>query len=349
MPRKLHLRSKVAQLADYLRSSIVLDRLAEPLPPIRAWSQQLGVSRRTLGAALLELRAQGLVVAKPRGMGLGPKPANRPHRGGERKRVLMLMGILYRPRIHHYFELFRAFDDAMALRGFDFKWELCAPNRLREIASQQTANPELVILHSLPLRIQAMFARSARPAVVLGHLGSNIALPYIDADLPGVVRHAAFTLLRHGAENLYLIGPTHSAPGDEQTLIAFRVACAAWSRTVTARAISTAVDQRSLVATVQRLTSGIKGRNGFIVMAPVPVAMVMTALLQHGIEVPHQVELVSVFHEPESIKLYPPPIFYPSPNRQIVRHFVNVAEHFFETGRVLPVAKTLAVEVVRPQ
>ena len=62
------LRSRSEQLANHLRDCILRWQLVEPLPGMRAWSRQLGVSRPTLNKALLELQGDGLLSIKPRGV-----------------------------------------------------------------------------------------------------------------------------------------------------------------------------------------------------------------------------------------------------------------------------------------
>ncbi len=83
-------------------------------------------------------------------------------------------------------------------------------------------------------------------------------------------------------------------------------------------------------------------------MAPVPVAMIMTAVLQRGIAIPQQAALVAVEHTPSSVQLCPPPTHYACSSRRWATEQVDVATHFFETGVVPPVRKRLASELVRP-
>lgn len=344
---KLVLRSKAAQLADYLRACIREGRLAEPLPGTRAWSQQLGVSRRTLHATIKELQRQGWLTVRRQGMRLNPLPRGAGRAADSAPPVVrLLLYDAYRRQIYNNLETYSALRERLQLHGIDLNIEVCPPNRLQKIVRQPSPPNELLILASLPPAYQRRFAEAGKPAVVLGEVAAGVPLPFINVDQAAAVRHATFHLLRHGLEHVELVHGKLDAAGIKSSLAAFRKACAEWTRhRATAKLVATGLDQPALMAAMRRLATGVEGRRGYIVLAPVPIGLVVTALLQHGVAVPQQAEVVAVFHSPEALKLYPPPAHYPSPVNRLVQHLADAAVSYFATHRLPDLKKTLAVEL----
>ncbi|MDB6167599.1 MAG: hypothetical protein JWM88_463 [Verrucomicrobia bacterium] len=347
-PPGLALRSKVAQLADYLRNSITEGTLVEPVPGTRGWSKQLGVSRRTLNAVVAELRADGWLTVHRRGVRVNPAGRRAQRRSNAPRLVRMLLFAAYRGRIHNYLETISGLDAQLRQRGLELRWEICASVRLREIARQPSAARELLLLASVLPAYQRLFQDAGKPACVLGEVAAGISLPFVNVDQASAVRHAAFRMLQHGCRQLVLVHINVEAAGIRSARTAFADACAAWPhQPVTARVMPTALDHSSLSTTVRRLAEKSAGRKGIIVIAPVPVGMVVTALLYHGVAVPAQAEVVALFHSPEAVSLYPAPVFYPYPVEKVVRQLARVAEHFFTTGHVPPIHVTIPVEPAR--
>lgn len=343
----LRLRTKAVQLADYLRHCLAEGRLSDPLPGMRLWSKQLGVSRRTLQATVKELQQEGLFTVKRRGVRLAhttaPAGASTP---AAPPRVQVLLDAAYRHHINNYLETLSTLQERLLLHGVELKWEICRPSRLREIARQPATPQVLLVLASLPPVYQRLFAESGQPAIVLGEVAAGLDLPFINANQSAAVRHAAFKLLQRGFTQLTLVHVNADAAGIKSALAAFQEACAGWPRQpVTARLIPTALDQTSLQQTARRLARGVKDRQGFVVLAPVPIGLVVTALLQHGIAVPAQADVVSLFHTREAVTLYPPPTCYPYPTGALVKQLTEAALHYFETQSLPVLKKTVAIEV----
>jgi hypothetical protein len=345
----MRLQSKPYQLAEFLRQSIRHGKLAEPLPGMRLWSRQLGVSRRTLDSALRILRDEGLLTMHPRGarLNIGPNqstanPVQSP------RRVRWLIDGSYRHHLHGQHQTFDLLHERLRLRGIELKSEICTPVRLREIARQTPVANEFFLLGSLPPTYQRLFAATAKPVLVLGEVSAGLDLPYVNSDQAGAVRHAAFRLLRQGCTQLKLIHVKSAAVGMRSAQTAFRQACSEWTRaSVNGQLIATELDLTSLLVAMRRVTGQIKQRTGILVLSPVPIAMVITALLQHGIAVPAQAEVVALLHSTESTHLYPPPPAYEWPMAAIVREITRAAEHFFNTGTLPPGGKLLTAEMAK--
>ncbi|MBS0661655.1 MAG: GntR family transcriptional regulator [Verrucomicrobia bacterium] len=340
-------RSKGGQLTEYLRRAIRDGQLAEPLPGMRRWCQQLGVGRRTLASAVRELHREGWLVVHRRGVRVarGRAGAEAGPRQGPRVVRLLLHGA-YGPTIHGYLETISSLQEQLRVRGLEFQWELCPPARLREIARKPVAAPEVLVLASVPPAYQRLIAAAGRPAIVLGEVGPGIRLPFVNVDQPSAVRHATFRLLQRGCREIVLLHVHADAAGLRSARAALAAACGAWRPArVTPRAVPVALAPGPLRATVRRLAAGVRGRTGFIVLAPVPVGLVVTALWRAGVAVPAQAEVVALLHSPEAVKLEPPPAHYPSPVRQLVRHLTEAAVRYFDTGRLPAMAKTLPTEL----
>jgi DNA-binding LacI/PurR family transcriptional regulator len=155
-------------------------------------------------------------------------------------------------------------------------------------------------------------------------------------------------LLQRGVARVTLVHLNAEAAGIQSAIAAFRAAAADWPRQpVPARLLPTSLDRRSLTAMAQRLAQRVKDREGVIVLAPVPLGMVVTALLQHGVRVPAQADVISIFHSSEAVTLYPPPTSYPSPVAAIVKQLATAAAHFFTHAALPDLRKTIPVEVAR--
>jgi len=347
VPGRPSWRSKVVQLTDYLRRELEAARLASPLPGTRRWSQQLGVSRRTLGESIRELQREGWLTVQRRGVQVNPARAlRRGARPGGLRLVRLLLFGAYGRTIHGYFETISLLHEHLRVRGLELRWEICPPARLREIVRQPTPPSEFLLLVSVPPVYQRLFAAAGKPAMVLGGVGAGISLPFVDVDQRGAVRHATFRLLQRGCREVVLLHINVAAAGIASAREAFDAACAEWPRQpVAARQISTALDPASLRAALRRLVAGRRSRTGIIVVAPIPVGLVVTALWYFGVAVPAEAEVVALFQSPEAVKLLPAPAHYPQPVRQIARLLTDAAVHYFDTGRVPPVAKTLPAEL----
>ena len=67
--------------------------------------------------------------------------------------------------------------------------------------------------------------------------------------------------------------------------------------------------------------------------------MLVTALLERGIAVPGQVEVVPIWPSLATINLGPPLLYYPVPSERFIKEVVAVTERYFESGQLPPVHK----------
>ena len=345
----LVLRSKSTQLVEYLRESIQRGSLPEPLPGGRLWSVQLGVSRRVLDEALQQLQLQGLLTVGRRGVRIERRPptaSTHPETSPRLVRVLLFAGY----RGQNPGATLGILQERLRLRGMELRWEICSPARLREIARRPTPRGELFVLASVPSVHQRLFADTGKPALVLGEMAPGVSLPFINVDQAGTVRHATFGLLQRGFAEVSLVHVAVDSVGIKSALAAFRSACREWSKQpISPSLFPTSLDRLSLSNTAQRLAVGIKGRRGVIVVAPVPVSMIVSALLHHGVPIPQQAEVTALFHPSDALALYSPLTYYRSPIAHVVKHLTEAAVQFFETGNLPLLNKTLEAEIAQPE
>lgn len=343
----MRLQSKPAQLAEYLHTAISDGTLAEPLPGMRIWSRQLGVSRRTLHTALQTLQREGLLKMHARGARLTTAPASAQPEAGPR-RVRWLIDGTYRHLLHNHHRTFDLLHERLRLRGIELKSEICTPVRLREIARQKAATNELLLLGSLPPAYQKLFASASRAALVLGEVAPGLDLPFVNTDQAGIVRHATFHLLRQGCTQLKLVHVKSAAIGIKSARAAFQQACREWEKTaVTHQLIATELDLPSLLNAMRRVTAHCQKHTGVLVLSPVPIAMVVTALLQKGIAVPAQAEVIALLHSVDAVHLCPPPPTYTWPMQAVVKEVTRAAETYFTTGSLPVGGKLIDAELAK--
>ena len=343
------LRSKSEQLAEYLRDHIRRGELAEPLPGTRLWSERLGVSRRTLKAAIQQLRRDGLLIIGRRGIRLNPNTIL-PHASAEGTRfVRFLVYGLGSPQMHQHLELLDVLHERLQVHNIQVTTEKCIPPRLREIAQERSGQNELLILASLSPLYQRLFARSGRAALIMGQPARGVLLPSVTADQRGIIHHATQHLLRRGFERVNLVFADVAAPGTSQAISAFRDACNQWPRQpIVGQLVPTKLDDQSLATTVRQFVTRVKGRHGVVVVAPVPVGLIMTALLQRGLAVPREAEIIAVFHSRHEVRLDPPLTRYPFPADRIAKAITEAAVHYFDTRHNPVFHKVIGTEIELP-
>lgn len=343
----LLLQSKSHQLAEHLRHALAHGELDDPLPPSRVWSHQLGVSRRTLDATLHTLQHQGLIHITPRGATVvrrSPQQSRNPHGVPHIVRALTYTGY----ERHAFVETFSVMQERLHPRGIAVRWEICRPARLRELAERTPQTQELFLLASIPSTYQRLFAERGHSTIVLGEVAPGLPLPYVNVDQSGAVRHAVFHLLQRGTSELHFVHAQVDSVGIDTAVATFREACQSWEKSpVTAIIHPTKLDRTSLLAACRRLARAWKGRQGVIVLAPVPMAMVTTALLHHGVTLPHQSEVVALFHRLDTVSLYPPFIHYRSPTQRVIHHLTEAAVEYFQSAEVPALQKNLSADMKR--
>ncbi len=343
----LVLQSKSHQLAEHLRHALARGELDDPLPPSRIWSHQLGVSRRTLDATLHTLQHQGLIRITPRGATVVRRSDQQSRTTREIPQAVRALTFAGYER-HAFVETFSLMQERLRPRGIAVRWEICRPSRLRELAERSPQAQELFLLASVPSTYQRLFAERKHATIVLGEVAHGIPLPYVNVDQTSAVRHAVFHLLQRGISQLHFVHAQVDSVGIATAVDTFRTACQSWRKSpVTLFIHPTKLDRNSLLVSCRRLARAWKGQQGVIVLAPVPMTMVTTALLHHGVTLPHQSELVALFHRLETVSLYTPFIHYRSPTLRVIHHLTAASVGYFQSGEVPALRKNLSADMKR--
>ena len=342
------LRSRSEQLADYLSHSIARAELVEPLPGMRDWAVKLGVSYMTLESALKIVERRGLVSIEPR-------------RGVRLRRVsgTRLAEFPLRPKVarviynaHEYPGDYHGNDDWFAalsqrLQQHDIHLTLeRGTNATYQAMSQKNARSnDLLFLGSLSATQQRLIMPLKHRVILLGEPAPGIPLPFLSADFLGVIRHATHTLLRRGFSKISLIIKKGKSGGSQLSMDMFRSTCAAWPhQPIHATTAQMPLGFSDFPLAARKFASSPATRHGVIVLFPIPVGAIITALLSRGILIPGQTEIVAILSRPESVNGLPLLSFYPFPMKAFLKAATDAAIHFFETGTVGPLKKTIQLE-----
>ncbi len=220
------LRSTAELLAEHLRDAIESGELAEPLPGIRPWSQQLGVSRDSLARALRVLQRGGLITVHRNGVRLNPVRQRPPAGRGPR-----LVRVIYHgfPSLHEDLDWIESLSESLHRHEVQLTLERCNAKRLRALTHAPTNRNELLILSALPETYQRLLVDRRMAALLIGLPSAQAPLPFITVDQEPAVRHATQRLLRQGFGELDLLNFRFPSAGTARVAAAFAAACREWS------------------------------------------------------------------------------------------------------------------------
>ncbi len=342
------LRSKAEQLADYLRGCMLRGELAEPLPGMRVWSQQLGISRSTLEKALAELQREGAVLVFPRGVRINPIRAAREAQSSSRV-VRLLYYARDFPVSHMAHDWVSPFAEQLHLHGIQLAVEKCDDVRFHAIAEKRNRTGELFLLLSLTPAQQRLFVNHRKPAIAVPESAPQVKLPFLGLDQVRATRHATLRLLRRKFARVHLVVADVRTAGIEHIVAVFQELVSSWPhQPVHGRITRLPLEWQPMISTARRLASAWEERTGIVVAGSITPGVIQTALQERGVNLPGQAEIVAVLPPPESVKLCPPPAHYPFPVNRYVKALTEVVLHYFETGLVPRVRKLIGVELVIP-
>lgn len=336
-------RKRAENLADYLRERIRNGELANPLPTTRIWCGQLGVGRPSLLKALKALEHEGLVTVGSRAVMLNPQ-TRRGRKAGPR-----ILRILYfnrnAPNLRRDSEWVSRLSERLSTHDIHVAVESCSITRLRALA-RDAASEELCVLMATPPEYQRLFQESGKAAFIIGYPGEGIELPYLTGDLDSAVRHATQTLLRRGFARVVMVSSSHKAAGVPRSVEAFRVACAEWPhQPIRGEVAMMWKDITSMRTGLKRVAGRITGRCGIVICSPISAGVLISSLLEAGIKIPKQAEIMAIEHLSEEVQFSVPVTRYAFPREQCIKQLVEVAREYFDTGEVPKVRRRLALNV----
>lgn len=348
-PGMMSYDNRAEQVAASIRDKILSRELTDPLPPSRVWCRELEVGRPTLLAALkilehagfLHMTARGAKIARSRkksktGSTAKPSPspaknhAARPHW----KARFLYYGRNYK-EIQQGSKWFLALSWALQRHDIRLALERCNAVRLTAVATNKASHEELCFLQSLPAPYQSLFVQHGKPAVIVGYAGQDVALPYVTPDLSNSTRHAVLRLLRRGFRRLVIINLAAREEGVTRSIDSFLTACADWPhQPVSAEVVRVWNDLESQRSVIRRLAARTKKPCGFIIFSPVSVGMLITALLERGISIPKEAEIVALEYTHGEISFSAPVTLYEFPAQRFAKTISSICLHYFESGEL---------------
>lgn len=341
------LNSRSELIADDLRQQILRGEIASPLPDTRTWSARLGTSRTNLTAALRILEKEGLLLIRGR-KGVSLKPI-RSKQIGASPLIKTVRFVYYGkdfPALPYTLFWLGALVERLSSQGIHFILERCSEKRLREIGSlgEKKTNRELLLLFSLSDAHQKLFANFKSSALEVGAQERRGPLSSVGSDVRGAVRHATQTMLRQGFTTISLILPKVSTISSAIAEASFDEACSTWPhQPIACETVRVSLQFDELVSSARRFSSRIKASQAVIVLHPVPVATIASALQEKGGVQDRSFRFVAVLTSPEAVKICPPPIHYPYPADGLIKTVSNAALHFFNAGSLPKFHKTIPV------
>lgn len=194
--------SLVEQVAETIRANIRTGVWHEMLPAERTLCEEWQISRRTLNAALVRLRRDGLIRTQPRkGHAVTRSdPVQLPLSGVRTIGWLIESG----PGDDYLAAPFlSAVEHALNARGYGLRMHSRPPRGFPErylshyVATHRVGTAYWA-LSALSAASQRWFMDAGVPALILGSPHPGVTLPYIDLDYRAVCRHAVSELRRHG-------------------------------------------------------------------------------------------------------------------------------------------------------
>lgn len=341
------LRSRVEQLADYLRDRIQHGELKDPLPNIRDWSTRLGVGHVTLEQALRILARENLLVIQPR-KGVKLNATVRARSSGERVKLVrwLYIGKEFRD-ISFMADLFVAISERLREYDIPLVTDRCDMRRLRELQKRGESPNEMLVLANFQERYQRILAGFQRSALLIALPAPGISFPFVWNDAEGAIVHAVRELAGRGFTRLcmFLGGQRRVGPTDRL----FLQACAELNPAVHGELERLASDPTEQQLGAQRWAARVRGRLGVLAVYPTPATVLISALQQASIKVPDQVEVVGINTMWHSVRVVPRPVHYPFPVEAFARVVVRAAREYFARGTVPRLKKVIPLEVVRPR
>jgi DNA-binding LacI/PurR family transcriptional regulator len=338
------LRSRADQLADYLRRGIARGEIREPLPNIRAWSVLLGVGRGTLEQAVNLLHREGVLDVQPR---RGIRIARVRPRVSASDSPRMVRWLFYGrgyPDASVLLEILAAIVERLQAHDIQFRLERCDAARLRRIQHKGEEPHQMIILGLVPPGLQRMFSAFQRSALVIGVPPPDVPLPYISIDVEVAFRHALATFARRGCKRVSLVMREHSHSMSDARFAELCAEANAAMRSEMVRVPMTLVEQ---VAAARRFAARRTTREGVIALYPIPATVLISALLERGIAVPRDVEVVALNTTSMAVRAAPLPDFYPYPVEAFAKAVSRAVLRYFQSGTVPRLRKMIPLEVVR--
>jgi len=340
------LRSRAEQLANHLRDCIARGELKEPLPNTRDWSTRLGVGHVTLEQALRILARENLLSIQPRKRVKLTATDVLSAAAARVKVVRWLYVGRQNQNISIWADLFTSISERLREHDIHLVTDRCDPARLRAIAQRGESPNEMLMLANFRERHQRMLAGFRRSVLLIDQPAPGITFPYIWNDAEGAILHAVRELAGRGFSRLCLVMEEHPHVGSFERF--FLRACEESKPPVRGELACLPADGPRQQIAARRFVARARGRLGVLAIYPIPATVLISALLERGVKVPEQVEVVAINAMWHSVRVVPPPVYYPFPVEAFARVVVRSALHYFQRGTVPRPKQHIPLRVVRP-
>lgn len=345
MKSKAVFRNRGTQVADYLRQHLNDGYWSGRLPSERDLAHQLGVSRRSLRSALLELEKEKLVITHPQSGTYVVKSEHpnlpRPHS----------IGIIYASRPGNKLEpsaiagkqllIFHEIRRIYSAQQIDLELYSCQYLKGNQVSSQfkklfNEHTKDCWILVSPTIPMQLWCEENQIPVIIIGTVRESSPIPSAGMDHYALCKHAAGEILRHGHQEIALILPPKGQFDDERGIFGF-LDGVKHSRNFHGNVLIEEHD--TTIEGVCRLA------NRLLKTQPLPTAWlvfrqghfftVFSHLLRMGIRVPQDVSLVCRDADLYIHDLVPDPTRYYWDVGTVARHAAKLAIRYI-SGQYLP-------------
>ena len=306
--------SILTQTIEILRERIKSGEWETYLPGENELAQRLQVGRNTIRKALSQLTSEQVIEAGCSGRRrriLTNKPAKR-KRVSPHQPVIFLTPFppdqLPSMALRLVDEIRPLWNEAgyrlsiMSSKAFRLKHP---NNLLKKLIEEHPASAW--ILHQTTEPMQRFFQELGIPCTILGTPHQNIFVPAITWDLVAATRHAANTLIAKGHRRICFLRAKQGLAGSELALLGFNEAFARFEDDPSYKPTVVALqsDPEQVQRSIRRLFGQAQAPTAIISEQVLIVPTIICALAQMSKQVPDEVSLISLFHDPNLDYLLP--------------------------------------------
>lgn len=322
----------VQSLCDGIRAGLWRDRL----PSERLLGEHLQISRRTLRAALEELRRMGWIsVSDRKRRSISSRIAKKSSRTTAR-----VIGVLVpsdakmlQPPMTRIMESLR---DKLSKAGFKvevhvrrFCFSSKPANALEKLIKEHPAAAWLILGSKEPM--QRWFIKQKLPCLVLGSCAPTIPLPSLDVDYYAACRHAGTMLWRKGHRRIALVLPEDAFGGDVASEAGLRDSLHGL-KGVELQLIRHQETTSSLLSRLDNILRMPHPPTAYLVAHVTPVLTLLTHLLRSGRRIPQDIAVIARDDAPCLHALSPRPAHYAMSRIPIARRAAVVLRQLAEEG-----------------